>query len=120
MRAQGRGSIVSIASTSGKEGNPNQAIYSASKAAVMAITKSIAKEVAREGVRVNCVSPALIATRMMHQLPDSYRQQAIEKIPMGHPGRPEEVAAVIAFLCSDDASFVTGQCYDVSGGRSVY
>lgn len=120
MREARRGSIVSIASVAGKEGNPNQSVYSASKAGVIALTKSLAKEVATDGVRVNCVSPALIATPMMRQLPDQFRIKSVEKIPLGRPGEPEEVAAVIAFLCSDDASFVTGQCYDVSGGRSVY
>lgn len=120
MLARGRGAIVSIASVAGKEGNPNQCIYAASKAAVISLTKSLAKEVAGRGIRVNCVSPALIETSMAAQLPDGFRQNAVERIPLGRPGRPEEVASVIAFLCSDDASFVTGQNYDISGGRSVY
>lgn len=122
MREQKRGAIVSIASIAGKEGNANQSIYSASKAAVISLTKSLAKEVATDGVRVNCVSPALIATPMTEpaNLPPTHREASIARVPMGRPGQPEEVAAVIAFLCSDDASFVTAQCYDVSGGRSVY
>ena len=122
MRKQRSGAIVSIASIAGKEGNANQSIYSASKAAVISLTKSLAKEVALDGVRVNCVSPALIDTPMTApaSLPARFREASIAKVPLGRPGRPEEVAAVIAFLCSDDASFVTGQCYDVSGGRSVY
>jgi NAD(P)-dependent dehydrogenase (short-subunit alcohol dehydrogenase family) len=122
MRAQGSGAIVSLASIAGKEGNANQPIYSASKAAVISLTKSLAKEVASDGVRVNCVSPALIDTPMTApgSIPSSHREASIARVPLGRPGRPEEVAAVIAFLCSDEASFVTGQCYDVSGGRSVY
>src|SRR5439155_783467 len=104
-----------------KEGNANQSIYSASKAAVISLTKSLGWEVATDGVRVNCVSPALITTPMTEpsNLPSAHREASITRVPMGRAGLPEEVAAVIAFLCSDDASFVTGQCYDVSGGRSV-
>ncbi len=122
MRQRRSGAIVNIASIAGKEGNASQSVYSASKAAVIALTKSLAKEVATDGVRVNCVSPALIATPMTEpgSLPAAHRQASIARVPMGRAGRPEEVAAVIAFLCSDDASFVTAQCYDVSGGRSVF
>jgi 3-oxoacyl-[acyl-carrier protein] reductase len=122
MRQQKRGAIVSIASIAGKEGNANQSIYSASKAAVISLTKSLGKEVATDGVRVNCVSPALIETPMTEpaSLPPAHREASIARVPMGRAGQPEEVAAVIAFLCSDDASFVTAQCYDVSGGRSVF
>ena len=122
MRERRSGAIVSIASIAGKEGNANQSIYSASKAAVISLTKSLGKEVASEGVRVNCVSPALIETPMTapDSLPPAYREASIARVPMGRPGQPEEVASVIAFLCSDDASFVTAQCYDVSGGRSVF
>jgi 3-oxoacyl-[acyl-carrier protein] reductase len=122
MRERKSGAIVSIASIAGKEGNANQSIYSASKAAVISLTKSLGKEVAADGVRVNCVAPALIDTPMTEpsSLPPAYREASIARVPMGRPGRPEEVAAVIAFLCSDDASFVTAQCYDVSGGRSVF
>ena len=122
MRERRSGAIVSIASIAGKEGNANQSIYSASKAAVISLTKSLGKEVASEGVRVNCVSPALIETPMTapDSLPPAHREASIARVPMGRPGQPEEVASVIAFLCSDDASFVTAQCYDVSGGRSVF
>jgi 2-dehydro-3-deoxy-L-rhamnonate dehydrogenase (NAD+) len=122
MRRQRSGAIVSIASIAGKEGNANQSIYSATKAAVISLTKSLGKEVAAEGIRVNCVAPALIETPMTQpqNLPISHRAASIARVPMGRPGQPDEVAAVIAFLCSDDASFVTAQCYDVSGGRSVF
>jgi 3-oxoacyl-[acyl-carrier protein] reductase len=122
MRQRRSGAIVSIASVAGKEGNANQSIYSATKAAVISLTKSLGKEVATDGVRVNCVSPALIETPMTApaSLPLAHREASIARVPMGRPGQPEEVAAVIAFLCSDDASFVTAQCYDVSGGRSVF
>lgn len=122
MRERRSGAIVSLASIAGKEGNANQPIYSASKAAVISLTKSLAKEVATSGVRVNCVSPALIDTPMTApgSIPSAHREASIARVPLGRPGQPEEVASVIAFLCSDEASFVTGQCYDVSGGRSVY
>jgi 2-dehydro-3-deoxy-L-rhamnonate dehydrogenase (NAD+) len=120
MREQQSGAVVNVASISGKEGNPNMIPYSVSKAGVICLTKALAKEVIHDGVRVNCVAPAVIETPLLDQL----RPEAIEymrsKIPMGRMGRAEEVAAVVHFLASDDASFVTGQCYDVSGGRATY
>src|SRR5215204_5974652 len=120
MREKRSGAVVNVASISGKEGNPNMIPYSVSKAGVICLTKALAKEVIHEGVSVNCVAPAVIETPLLDQL----RPEAIEymttKIPMGRMGRPEEVAAVMHFLASDDASFVTGQCYDVSGGRATY
>jgi 2-dehydro-3-deoxy-L-rhamnonate dehydrogenase (NAD+) len=120
MREQRSGAVVNVASISGKEGNPNMIPYSVSKAGVICLTKTLAKEVIHDGVRVNCVAPAVIETPLLDQL----RPEAIEymttKIPMGRMGKPEEVAAVVHFLASDDASFVTGQCYDVSGGRATY
>lgn len=120
MKAQGSGSIVNIASVAGKEGNANMAPYSASKGAIIALTKTMAKEVAPFNIRVNCVSPALIETDMAKAMTPEQRALLTSKIPMGRLGQPEEVAAVVKFLASDEASFVTGQCYDVSGGRSVY
>jgi 3-oxoacyl-[acyl-carrier protein] reductase len=120
MRSRGYGRIINIASVAGKEGNPNMAPYSASKAALIGLTKSIAKEVAAEGICVNAVSPAVIRTKILEQLTPAQVAYMVERIPMKRTGQPEEVAAVVHFLASADCSFVTGQCYDVSGGRSTY
>jgi 2-dehydro-3-deoxy-L-rhamnonate dehydrogenase (NAD+) len=119
MRRDGRASIVNIASVTGKEGNPNQIPYSVAKAGVIALTKALARETAPQ-IRVNCVAPALTRTRILDDLPDEVIEYALERIPLGRLGEPGEVAAVVHFLASDDAAFVTGQCYDVSGGRSSY
>jgi len=120
MRARGYGRIVNIASVAGKEGNPNMAAYSASKAALIGLTKSIAKEVAGEGICINAVTPAVIRTKILEQLTPEQVDYMVARIPMKRTGEPEEVAAVVHFLASHDCSFVNGQCYDVSGGRSTY
>jgi NAD(P)-dependent dehydrogenase (short-subunit alcohol dehydrogenase family) len=120
MRQRGYGRIVNIASVAGKEGNPNMAAYSASKAALIGLTKSIAKEVAGEGICINAVTPAVIRTKILEQLTPQQVDYMVARIPMKRTGEPEEVAAVVHFLASRDCSFVTGQCYDVSGGRSTY
>jgi NAD(P)-dependent dehydrogenase (short-subunit alcohol dehydrogenase family) len=114
------GKIISLASVAGKEGNARMAAYSASKAAIIALTKTVAKEVASYGIQVNCVSPALCETDMAKDMTPEQRALLTSKIPLGRLGKPEEVAAVVKFLASDESSFVTGQCYDISGGRSVF
>jgi 3-oxoacyl-[acyl-carrier protein] reductase len=120
MRSRGYGRIVNISSVAGKEGNPNMVGYSASKAALIGLTKSRAKEVAGGGICINAVSPAVIRTKILEQLTPDQVAYMVARIPMMRTGQPEEVAAVVHFLASRDCSFVTGQCYDVSGGRSTY
>ena len=120
MRERRSGAIVNVSSIAGKEGNATAAPYSVTKAGVICLTKALAKEVVSDGIRVNAVAPALIETPLLAQLPPKDIRRLTEKIPMGRLGRPEEVAAVVHFVASDDASFVTGQCYDASGGLATY
>ncbi len=120
MRERRSGAIVNVSSIAGKEGNATAAPYSVTKAGVICLTKALAKEVVSDGIRVNAVAPALIETSLLEQLSPEDIRRLTAKIPMGRMGRPEEVAAVVHFLASDDASFVTGQCYDASGGRATY
>ncbi len=120
MRGRKYGRIVSIASIAGKEGNPNMTGYSATKAAVIGFTKSLAKEVALDGICVNSVAPAVIRTKILDQLTPAQVDYMTERIPMRRTGTTEEIAAVVHFLASPDCSFVTGQCYDASGGRATY
>jgi 3-oxoacyl-[acyl-carrier protein] reductase len=120
MAPRGYGRIVNVASIAGKEGNPMAAAYSASKAAVIAMTKAIGKDLAETGVLVNCIAPAVIQTRMLGDLSDEHVAYMIERIPMKRIGQPDEVAALIAFLCSEECSFSTGAVFDLSGGRATY
>jgi 3-oxoacyl-[acyl-carrier protein] reductase len=120
MRERKYGRIVNIASIAGKEGNPNMTAYSASKAAVIGFTKSFAKEVAKEGICVNAVSPAVVQTEILNQITPEQVAYMTQRIPIGRTGKPEEIAAVVHFLASPDCSFVTAQCYDASGGRATY
>lgn len=120
MRKRGRGSIVNMASIAGKEGTPELVPYSVTKAGIIALTKALGKEVIRDGIRVNCVAPAVIETPLLDQLPQEAIDVMLSKAPMGRFGTAEEVAAVVHFLASDDASFITANCFDVSGGRATY
>ena len=120
MLANGHGRIVNIASIAGKEGNPNASAYSASKAGVISLTKSLGKELAGSGVRVNCVTPAAVKTGMFSQMTPQHIQFMLSKIPMGRFGEPDEIASLVAWLCTDECSFSTGAVFDLSGGRAVY
>jgi len=120
MLPRGYGRVVNVASIAGKEGNPNASAYSASKAAVIGMTKSLGKEVAGSGVLVNCIAPAVIDTPILGQLSEEHIGYMLQKIPLGRVGKPEEVAHLIAYLASEDLSFATGACFDISGGRAVY
>ena len=120
MVERGYGRIVNVASIAGKEGNPMAAAYSAAKAAVIAMTKSIGKDVARTGVLVNCVAPAVIETPMLGGMADYHIEYMVERIPLGRMGGPEEVAALACWLASEECSFSTGATFDISGGRAVY
>lgn len=120
MRERGWGRIVNIASMAGKDGNPNMSPYSASKAAVIALTKSLGKELATSGVLVNAIAPAVIETPMNASTSPAALAHMTSLIPMRRLGRPEEVAELIAWLVSDKVSFSTGAVYDISGGRATY
>jgi 3-oxoacyl-[acyl-carrier protein] reductase len=121
MLARRYGRIVNVASIAGKEGNPNLMPYSVSKAGLIALTKSLAKEVAGRGdLTVNAISPAVIHTPMMDGMPQTTVDYMVSRVPLGRPGTIEEVAALVHYLASSDASFTTGQCYDISGGRATY
>jgi 2-dehydro-3-deoxy-L-rhamnonate dehydrogenase (NAD+) len=120
MREANYGRVVNIASVAGKDGNPNASAYSASKAAVMALTKSLGKELADTGVRVNCVTPAAVKTAIFDQMSQEHINFMLSKIPMGRFGTPEEVASLVGWLCTEDCSFSTGAVFDLSGGRSTY
>jgi 3-oxoacyl-[acyl-carrier protein] reductase len=120
MTENNYGRIVNIASIAGKEGNPNASAYSASKAAVIALTKSLGKELAKTGVRVNCVTPAAVKTGMFAQMTQSHIDFMLSKIPMGRFGEIDEVASMVCWLATEECSFATGAVFDLSGGRAVY
>jgi 3-oxoacyl-[acyl-carrier protein] reductase len=120
MMKNGYGRIVNIASIAGKEGNPNLSAYSASKAAVIGLTKSLGKELARSGVIVNSIAPAAIKTPIFDQLTPSFIDYMLSKIPMGRFGVVGEAAAMICWMCTEECSFTTGAVFDLSGGRATY
>ncbi len=120
MIQAGYGRIVNIASIAGKEGNPNAAHYSASKAGLIAFTKSLAKETAQNGVVVNCITPAAVKTAMFDQMSQAHIDYMLARIPMGRFGQVEELAALVAWLASEECSFSTGAVFDISGGRATY
>ncbi len=120
MLRKNYGRIVNVASIAGKEGNPNASHYSAAKAGVIGLTKSLGKELAHSGLRVNCVTPAVIRTEILQQLSAEHIKYMLARIPVGRAGEPEEVAALVAWLCSAECSFSTGATFDLSGGRATY
>jgi len=120
MVERGYGRIVNVASIAGKEGNPMAAAYSAAKAAVIAMTKAIGKDVSRSGVLVNCIAPAVIETPMLGGMTQEHVTYMVERIPMGRMGTADEVASLACWLASEECSFSTGATYDISGGRAVY
>jgi len=120
MRERNYGRIVNIASVAGKEGNPNASAYSASKAAVIGLTKSLGKELADTGICVNAVTPAAVKTAILDQNSAAHIAYMLSKIPMGRFGTPEEIAAMVAWLCTEECSFTTGAVFDLSGGRATY
>ena len=120
MRDRNYGRIINIASVAGKDGNPNASAYSASKAAVIALTKSLGKELAETLIRVNCVTPAAVRTPLFSQMTQAHIDYMLSKIPLGRLGEPQEVAALVGWLASEECSFSTGAVFDLSGGRSTY
>jgi 2-dehydro-3-deoxy-L-rhamnonate dehydrogenase (NAD+) len=120
MRERNYGRIVNIASVAGKEGNPNASAYSASKAAVIALTKSLGKELADTAIRVNCVTPAAVRTPLFAQMTPAHIDYMLAKIPLGRFGEPQEIAALVTWLASEECSFSTGAVFDLSGGRATY
>ncbi len=120
MLKQNYGRIVNVSSVAGKEGNPLASHYSAAKAGVIALTKSLGKELATTGVRVNCVTPAVIETEILQQVSKEHLAYMLAKIPLGRPGRATEVAALIAWLCTEECSYSTGATFDITGGRATY
>ena len=120
MLERNYGRVVNIASVSGKEGNPRMVPYSATKAAVIGLTKSVGKELARTGVRVNCVTPAVAQTRILDEFTPEQIAYMVERIPMGRTAEIEEIAALVAWLASEECSFSTGAVFDITGGRATY
>ena len=120
MREQNYGRIVNVASIAGKEGNPNAAAYSAAKAGVIALTKSIAKETAEKNISVNCITPAAARTRIFDQISQQHIDYMLSKIPRGRFVQVEEIAAMVTWLVSEENSFTTGGVFDLSGGRATY
>ena len=120
MRERNYGRIVNIASVAGKEGNPNASAYSTSKAAVIGMTKSLGKELADTGIRVNCVTPAAVKTAIFDQMSPEHIAFMLSKIPLGRFGTPDEIAAMVTWLCTEECSFTTGAVFDLSGGRATY
>jgi 3-oxoacyl-[acyl-carrier protein] reductase len=120
MQERGYGRIVNIASIAGKEGNPMAAAYSASKAAVIGMTKSFGKDLVDTGILVNSVAPAVIRTPILEQMSQEHVDYMVAKIPLGRLGEVEEVAELVAYLASERCTFATGACFDISGGRATY
>ena len=120
MLERGYGRIINIASIAGKGGNPQASAYSASKAGVIGLTKSLGKELARRGILVNCVTPAAVETDLFQQMSPEHIQYMLARIPMGRFGQPTEIAALVAWLASEECSFSTGGVFDISGGRATY
>ena len=120
MLEKNYGRIINIASIAGKEGNPCMVPYSATKAAVIGLTKSVGKELAKTGIRVNCITPAVVQTQILEELTSDQIGYMVERIPMGRTGEISEIAALTTWLASEECSFSTGAVFDISGGRATY